>query len=301
MRGLRLRAAIVAALAATLTVSACTSDSDPAPQSTLATSVPSLDAYCEIQGLRQMIADGDLERSQLPDFADLTEVDGTPRIVDFTRKPDESSAQLLDRLLSSPGLADVRVRKADIRACMKSTTEADVERSQGGPGYLAAAGSAGAGSTGKKVCNLVSPALASEVVGDDAFRTSGSGAIAASKQLPLMGECTISRESGVGAKIQVNIGDLMDANPIPGDIATKGQDVKYGTIAAKYDGDPGDGYGMTYQDGIWALGASVNVVRDRRIIRVTVYQWADATDQERLDAAKRIAADADQNLTTFAD
>jgi hypothetical protein len=85
--------ATVAALAVTLGGSDG-SDPDPSPSTTptikIAGSVGSLPSYCEIQGLRQMI--GDVDASALPDWADKTEVDGTPLIVDFKKEPAESHA-----------------------------------------------------------------------------------------------------------------------------------------------------------------------------------------------------------------
>lgn len=77
------------------------------------------------------------------------------------------------------------------------------------------------------------------------------------------------------------------------------QESRYGDVAATYTGDPGTGYGATYEGGIYALGAGVAVVKGDRVIRVTVYQWPDVTPQERLDAAAKIAADADKNLTAY--
>lgn len=84
-----------------------------------------------------MIADGDLSRSQLPSFADRTEVRGTPLILDFKVRRPESSAAFLGRLYASPGLKDVRVDRTEVETCMETTTDADVEKSQGGPGFLA--------------------------------------------------------------------------------------------------------------------------------------------------------------------
>ncbi len=84
-----------------------------------------------------MIADGDVDVSALPEWADKTEVEGTPLIVDFKKQPAESHAATLDRLFNSPGLKDVKVNRRAERECLSTTTEADVERTQGGPGYLA--------------------------------------------------------------------------------------------------------------------------------------------------------------------
>ena len=107
------------AVALLLALSGCQgSDSDPSPSPSnqQARSVPSLSAYCDIQVLRRMIADGDVKRSALPDTADLTEVDGTP------------------------GLAKVQINDDERRARIDTTTDADIEKSQGGPGYLSTQG-----------------------------------------------------------------------------------------------------------------------------------------------------------------
>lgn len=121
-----------------MTASGCGGDPEPPePTHTPAESVASLASYCDIQGLRQMIADGELDRSALPAWADMTEVGGTPLIVDFKKQPEESSAATLDRLYATPGLKKVRVDLADVNKCIDTTTDADIERTQGGPGYLA--------------------------------------------------------------------------------------------------------------------------------------------------------------------
>jgi hypothetical protein len=116
------------------------SDPEPSPSSTaaVATSVP-LPSYCEVQGLRQLIADGTVQLSDLPASADLTEIDGTPRIIDFTQRPSGDPAAMLDELFAAPGLKGVIVPRDYRTACITNTTEADVENSQGGPGYLSSA------------------------------------------------------------------------------------------------------------------------------------------------------------------
>jgi hypothetical protein len=122
----------------------CGSDSDPSsaptPTSTVAPAQsigPLMSAYCEIQGLRQLIATGDVKRTDLPDYVDHTEVDGTPRIVDFTTKPTVDLDRFRDKLFASPGLEGVTVDRDLQRTCLRTTTDADIERTQGGPGYLA--------------------------------------------------------------------------------------------------------------------------------------------------------------------
>lgn len=99
---------------------------------------PFMSAYCEIQGLRQLIADGDVDSSALPDFVDKTVVEGTPLIVDFTEEPPADLDAFRDRLFATPELAGVSVDRDAQRECLRTTTDADIEKSQGGPGYLAA-------------------------------------------------------------------------------------------------------------------------------------------------------------------
>jgi hypothetical protein len=132
----------VASVAACATLSACDGSDTPTPKPStsstqVTTSVTSLPSYCEIQGLRQMIADGEIKRSQLPDFADMTEVDGTPLILDFKKRSPEGTASFVGRLFASPGLKGVRNDPTEVTKCTETTTDADVERTQGGPGYLA--------------------------------------------------------------------------------------------------------------------------------------------------------------------
>lgn len=131
------RALCLLVTALILAVSGC-GDKDPKPTPTPSGApsiLGSLRDYCEVQGLRMMIADGEVTSSQLPAWADKTVVDGTPRIVDFRDVPDEGHAARLDRLFGSPGLRSVQVSERYIKRCRDETTNADVERTQGGPGY----------------------------------------------------------------------------------------------------------------------------------------------------------------------
>ncbi|MBF4570879.1 hypothetical protein ITJ57_19095 [Plantibacter sp. VKM Ac-2880] len=86
--------------------------------------------------LRHLIADGALSRSALPEWADMTEVNGTPLIIDFTEQPDESTTVLVGRLLASEGLQQVELDDNERRNCIDTTTDEDIELSQGGKGYL---------------------------------------------------------------------------------------------------------------------------------------------------------------------
>ncbi|MEH3032857.1 MAG: hypothetical protein PGN07_02165 [Aeromicrobium erythreum] len=110
----------------------------PSASSSLATSIfGTTRDYCEVQGLRRMLAEGTLRTSQLPSWADRTVVDGTPRIIDFTTVPPEGHAARLDKLFASPGLRGIDVDEGYLQDCIRDTTNADVERTQGGPGYRA--------------------------------------------------------------------------------------------------------------------------------------------------------------------
>jgi hypothetical protein len=93
--------------------------------------------YCEVQGLRTLLASGEISTDDLPTWADLTVVNGTPRIVDFTQPPpgEMSTAQTLDKLFASPGLRGVDTRNAARRDCEANTTDKTIELEQGGPGY----------------------------------------------------------------------------------------------------------------------------------------------------------------------
>jgi hypothetical protein len=67
----------------------------------------------------------------------------------------------------------------------------------------------------------------------------------------------------------------------------------------RYTDDPGYGYGCVHDQGVYVFGASVNVLRGDRLIRVTVYHWTDATPEQRLALAEEIARDMDKNLTAY--
>lgn len=127
---------------------ACTSDSEPAPGPTPTPTIaparsigPLVPAYCDIQGLRELIASGDISVSDLPTSVggtkvDLTQVGGTPLIVDFTKAPPPALDRFRDQLHASPGPKDVTIDRDRVVECLRTTTDADIERTQGGPGYL---------------------------------------------------------------------------------------------------------------------------------------------------------------------
>jgi len=168
---------------------------------------------------------------------------------------------------------------------------------------LASAGCRGSdddtSATSGPVCGLVDPALAADVIGSDEFSTKGSGAIPESKRRSGGADCTIRRHSGAGPNIQVRLGEVASPHEWADRLRAEAEDPSYGDPAATYTGDRGTGYGVTYDSGIYALGAGVNLLKDDRVIRVTVYQWPDATPGQRLEAARKIAIDADANLTAY--
>ncbi len=149
------------------------------------------------------------------------------------------------------------------------------------------------------VCGLVDPTLAADVVGSDEFSTNGPGAIPRAKRDTGGAHCTIRRDSGAGPRIQVRLGEVASPGEWTDKLRAEAKDITYGDPVATYTDDPGTGYGVTYENGIYALGAGVNVVKGDRVIRVTIYQWPDATPEQRLEAAEKIAADADANLTAY--
>lgn len=153
--------------------------------------------------------------------------------------------------------------------------------------------------TPSPVCGLVDPALAAEVVGSDEFSTNGPGAIPRKDRNSSGAHCTIRRDSGAGPRIQVRLGEVASPEEWADKLRAEAKDVTYGDPVATYTDDPGVGYGITYEDGIFALGAGVNVLKGDRVIRVTVYQWPDVTPERRLEAAVKIARDADANLTAY--
>ncbi|RYI98701.1 MAG: hypothetical protein EON52_27610 [Actinomycetales bacterium] len=156
--------------------------------------------------------------------------------------------------------------------------------------------------SGGVVCGLVSPKLAAEVVGDGPVRTTGSGAVVDQDGAAAGSDCTIQPEdSRSGPFVQVSIGPVSDPADWRSRIRAEAEDLGYGTVAKTYDGTDGTGYGATYTRGIWIDGASANLVKGDRVVRVTVYRWRDATDQQRLNAARTIADDADSNLSAFVD
>ncbi len=124
--------------ATTVSLAACDGERRPEPSASPsgATSIfGSTRDYCEVQGLRRLVRDGRVARSRLPSWVDRTEIQGTPRIVDFRTVPKEGHAARLDRLFASPGLSDVDIDEGYLQRCVRETTNADVERTQGGPGY----------------------------------------------------------------------------------------------------------------------------------------------------------------------
>ena len=99
--------------------------------------------------------------------------------------------------------------------------------------------------------------------------------------------------------LQVRIGDVTDSADYWHKKLTEEAE-QYG-CRMKYTNDPGFGYACEYEQGIYAAGASVNVLRGDRIIRVTAYQWPDAAPSERLALAEQVARNADKNLTAYDD
>lgn len=103
-----------------------------------------LPGYCEVQGWRALVADGQVDLEDFPDSADATVVDGTPRLIDFTAEPTDgaSTAERLDRMDAETewGDADQPVPGSWGSTCTAVTTDADIVRTQGALGYEAPSG-----------------------------------------------------------------------------------------------------------------------------------------------------------------
>lgn len=144
------------------------------------------------------------------------------------------------------------------------------------------------------VCGLLSPDLVHQVVppGEEEL-TGGIRSAAQRKVQPA--ECTVADARTTTTKIQVSIGEVTDPARWRSTLAREAGTAS--GVAEKYTGDPGDGYGSTYDQGVDVDGASVYVVRGDRLVRATVSHWTDATPQERLALAEKMVVDLDRNVT----
>lgn len=145
------------------------------------------------------------------------------------------------------------------------------------------------------VCGLLSPSLVHEVVPAGSVGTRGEGITSAAQRQQEPAACTVQDTSSSTTKIQVSVGEVPDPAAWRSKLLAEAKTAS--SVSRTYDGDPGVGYGSTYDSGVYVDGASVYVVRDDRLIRATVYHWASATPEERLALAEKMVLDLDRNVT----
>ncbi|WP_460844452.1 hypothetical protein [Nocardioides ultimimeridianus] len=147
------------------------------------------------------------------------------------------------------------------------------------------------------VCGLVSTDLVRRLVGDHAIGTRGRGITPRSQRALEPSTCDILDADRTVTLLTVSVGEVADPAHWRRTLATEEKDA--GKACTSYTGDPGDGYGCTYDSGVRVDGAGVNVLRGDRLIRVTIMQWVDATPAQRLALAEDIARDVDKNVTAY--
>lgn len=157
--------------------------------------------------------------------------------------------------------------------------------------------SSNAMSSNDLVCGLVSTDLVRRLVGDHAIGTRGKGITSRSQRALQPSTCDVLDADRTVTMLTVSVGEVADPARWRQTLATEEKDA--GKACTSYTGDPGDGYGCTYDSGVWVDGARVNVLRGDRLIRVTVMQWVDATPAQRLALAEDIARDVDANVTAY--
>ncbi|MGJ9414144.1 hypothetical protein ACHAAC_15685 [Aeromicrobium sp. CF4.19] len=106
-----------------------------------------LGGYCQVQNLRELLTEGRFSVDDLPDSVDDTEVDGSPRIIDYTVAPGSVLGHYaqLDAVVDAVARVDERLASTlwtgdsedKLRECAASSTEPDVRRTQGDTGYAA--------------------------------------------------------------------------------------------------------------------------------------------------------------------
>lgn len=142
------------------------------------------------------------------------------------------------------------------------------------------------------VCNLISPDLVKSIIGDDPVKTSGGDFDAKSGEFV---RCRVVNDKDGTIVMQLTIGkaDPQEWRPkLEHEMATADEH-----CTKRYESDPGFGYGCTYEKGLWRFGAAVHVLTDDHLIRATVYNWPDATPEERLALAEDVARDMEKNYS----
>lgn len=144
------------------------------------------------------------------------------------------------------------------------------------------------------VCGMIDVDLVRRIVGDAEIGTRGRGFSDDSDLSIEPASCTVQNLDLTQTVLQVSVGAVEDAEQVrlrlEADAAERPE-------CTTYSGDPGYGYGCTYDRGVFVDGAEVVVIRSDHTIRVTVHHWPDVTPQERLTTAEDIARNIDDNVT----
>lgn len=147
--------------------------------------------------------------------------------------------------------------------------------------------------TEELVCGLVEPDLVRRAIGDAPIETRGAG-LTSDTEGPA--QCRILDGERTQTVMQLSIG-VVDPAEWSAKLAQESASPSlYGTLAQEYSGDPGTGYGLTYDSGTFVAGAAVHVLKGDHLVRATVYNWADATPEERLSLAEDVARSMEANF-----
>lgn len=156
----------------------------------------------------------------------------------------------------------------------------------------------GAGGTenaaNEPVCGLVDLELVQQISEDKEIDTTGRGILDKSARAAQPAQCEVQADGTT--VLQVSIGEVEDRAYWRDQLEREAADTPTSTT---YTGDPGVGWGRTYDRGAFVDGAGVSVLRGARLIRVTVHHWPGVTPTERLTLAEKIVRDVDENVTVY--
>jgi hypothetical protein len=144
------------------------------------------------------------------------------------------------------------------------------------------------------ICGMIDVDLVRRIVGDAAIGTRGRGFTGPERLALERASCTVQNADLTQTVLQASVG-MVDADRWRQRLA---READRAGDCVRYTSDPGEGYGCTYDSGVFVAGAGVNVLRDGRLIRVTVHHWPGVTAEERLATAEDIARNIDHNVAT---
>jgi hypothetical protein len=149
------------------------------------------------------------------------------------------------------------------------------------------------------VCGMIDVALVRRIVGDATIDDDGDAGLTDETWTDgsRRADCTVRNGDATRTVVKAYVAeDATETARWRRELDRKGD---ANADCVRYTGDPsdpGEGYGCTYDSGVFADGAGVHVVSGDRLIRLTVYNWLDATSSERLATAEDIARDIDHNV-----